>query len=308
MKNKTISIIILVVNLLSLPLFSQNNDDPEALGLPGDNLNLYAVLDIFQKSPTLEIFEKSINDKETKINNLDLNNDKLIDYIHVIDYKEGREHSIVLQVAINKIENQDIAVIEVRKDKNDKVQIQIIGDEVLYGKNYIVIPSNNKNVEGTPNPGYIDDEDEEYYCNDWPVIIHIYSPGYALYNSPWYWGYYPAYWTPWAPIFYYNYWGFHHHYYSNHYYRRIPNRRFSSNYAYYNTRKRTSQTVIESKRRGDYNATYEGRSYNRPVTPRIRREEPINRERKSTIRTPRTTTAPANNRKNDNMRRGSGGR
>jgi hypothetical protein len=30
-------------------LFSQISGEAEALGLPGDNLNLYAVLDVFQK-------------------------------------------------------------------------------------------------------------------------------------------------------------------------------------------------------------------------------------------------------------------
>jgi hypothetical protein len=58
MKNKIVSIVIVVINLINLPVFSQNEDNLEALGLPGDNLNLYAVLDVFQKSQTLEIFDK----------------------------------------------------------------------------------------------------------------------------------------------------------------------------------------------------------------------------------------------------------
>jgi len=41
------------------------------LGLPGDNLDLYATLDLFQQSKTIEEFEASLNDKETGINNLD---------------------------------------------------------------------------------------------------------------------------------------------------------------------------------------------------------------------------------------------
>jgi hypothetical protein len=31
-----------------------------ALGLPGDNLNLYAVLDVFQDSETVEEFERQL--------------------------------------------------------------------------------------------------------------------------------------------------------------------------------------------------------------------------------------------------------
>jgi len=43
------------------------------LGLPGDNLNLYAVMTLFQESKTLEEFERSLNDENSRINNLDLN-------------------------------------------------------------------------------------------------------------------------------------------------------------------------------------------------------------------------------------------
>ncbi len=40
----------------------------DKLDLPGDNLNLYAVLKIFQESETLEGFEKKLNDEANKIN------------------------------------------------------------------------------------------------------------------------------------------------------------------------------------------------------------------------------------------------
>src|SRR3954447_2714489 len=50
------------MSLLSLPAFSQTKDQPKedttTLGLPGDNLDLYAVLTLFQKSKTIEAFEK----------------------------------------------------------------------------------------------------------------------------------------------------------------------------------------------------------------------------------------------------------
>jgi hypothetical protein len=85
---KVMTIVLLALfNLFSVAALSQNNNEPEALGLPGDNLNLYAVLDVFQKSKTLEDFERTINDSSSNINNLDLNNDKKIDYFFVFyDY------------------------------------------------------------------------------------------------------------------------------------------------------------------------------------------------------------------------------
>ena len=294
MKN-IISVTFLLLAISPLHLFSQNNDDPVALGLPGDNLNLYAVLEIFQKSPTLEEFEKSINDKETKINNLDLNNDKLVDYISVINQKDGLFHSIILRVAVNVKENQDVAVIEVSKDKNDKVTTQIIGDEDLYGKNYIVEPSKNREVSGTPNPGYIDNDDEVYYVNDWPVVVHLFSPVFVVYNSPWYWGYYPSYWNPWAPVYYHDYWGFHSHYYRNNFYRRGSFFRYPNDYRTYTRSRRNSIVVSENRRRGAYKATYNGRVYARPAVPATRRKSNEDREKKpSTRSTTRSTTSPQN--------------
>lgn len=276
----------------SFSVFSQQVKEPVSLGLPGDNLNLYAVLDVFQKSPTLEEFEKAINDKEKKINNLDLNNDKLIDYIQVASYKENDSYSIVLRISINEKEFQDVAVIEVNKNKDGKVLVQVIGDEDLYGKNYIIEPTSSK-TSSTPNPGYVGDKtivinnyssgiNGVYYVNDWPIVAYLFSPGFTLYISPWHWGFYPTYWYPWAPIFYYSYWGYHSHYYHNHFYRRARQIRYPEHYSYYSNRRNTSAVVSENRRSGSYSATYEGRSYRKPEAPTVR---PINPERE--ISTPR---------------------
>jgi hypothetical protein len=68
---------------------AQNHPD-EYLGLPGDNLNLYAVMKLFQESETLEDFEKNLNDENTMVNNLDLNGDNMVDYIMVFDYVDRK--------------------------------------------------------------------------------------------------------------------------------------------------------------------------------------------------------------------------
>src|ERR1035437_10582049 len=47
-------------------LMAQDNQG-ESLGLPGDNLNLYAVMKLFQESKTLEDFERSLNDQNSTI-------------------------------------------------------------------------------------------------------------------------------------------------------------------------------------------------------------------------------------------------
>ncbi|MFO7721914.1 MAG: hypothetical protein R6V49_01705 [Bacteroidales bacterium] len=91
------------------------NYPEEYLGLPGDNLNLYAVMDLFREAETLEAFERSLNDPDKVINNLDLNNDKYVDYLFVHDYVDGNVHAIVLRVALNNKEYQDVAVFTVEK-------------------------------------------------------------------------------------------------------------------------------------------------------------------------------------------------
>jgi len=151
--------VLAAMSLLSLPAYSQDkkNEAPKEdttplLGLAGDNLDLYAVLDLFQKSKTVEAFEKSLNDADLKINNLDLDLNKKIDFIKVVTNKNGDSYQFILRVDVTKKESQDVAVILLDKDKDKKISLQIVGDEELYGKDYVIEPKGNSSV--TPNPGY----------------------------------------------------------------------------------------------------------------------------------------------------------
>ena len=118
MKKLFLPYLVAGMSLLGQPVFSQNNQDTAALlGLPGDNLDLYAVLTLFQKSKTIEAFEKSLNDEKTGINNLDLNLDKKVDFIKVVTKKDGDAFTFILQVDVTKTETQDVALILVNKDK-----------------------------------------------------------------------------------------------------------------------------------------------------------------------------------------------
>lgn len=198
----------------------------EYLGRPGDNLNLYAVMDLFQESRTLEGFERSLNDMNSRINNLDLNGDNMVDYIMVSDYVDRDVHNIVLRVALDRNETQDVAVITVQKFRNGSVQIQLIGDEALYGRNYIIEPIYADNY----NYGYNRKAARKAHRNmvittyyevaGWPVIRYIYRPGYMVWHSEWEWGYWPAWWYGWTPWYWHYYYGYHYnrfHYYYSHY-------------------------------------------------------------------------------------------
>jgi len=270
MKNKILIIAIVVTCMLSLTGFSQNNQEPESLGLPGDNLNLYAVLNVFQNSKTIEDFEKSINGEEAGINNLDLNNDGRIDFIKVVTEREQNNFTFVLQVALSKKDIQDVAVIFVAKDKKKNISIQIIGDEYLYGKDYIVEQINST---VTSNPGYSGGHTASTTVKivevaASPVVNYLYSPVYRPYYPRYYYGYYPSYFHPWAPIYFSAY--YHNHYHYQNYYYRPPYYHYPPRYSHYSSGRNSSVVVINNTRNGYYRSTYKGNNYRKPINPTTR--------------------------------------
>jgi hypothetical protein len=235
------------------------------LGLPGDNLNLYAVMELFQKSKTLEDFERSLNDKDTRINNLDLNGDDQVDYLTVTDHVDGISHTIVLQDALGQNDNQDVAVFTVQKYSDGTVQIQLIGDESLYGKNYIIEPNYDNNGEYL-NQSYMEQRDNvqvilttPHEVAYWPVIRFIYGPDYVVWHSLWYWGHYPYYWHHWNPFAWHYYNGYHSNLYPEYYshYRHWNLPRYTHfNSTYYHGFRAYSPQVNNRIREGRYRATY----------------------------------------------------
>ncbi len=178
---------------------------PDSLGLPGDNLNLYGVLSLFKESNNVDEFEKKLNTPDNKVNNLDLNHDGQIDYIRVIDYGKNGLHSLVLQDPITAAESQDLAVVEVEQQGNNNAHVQIVGDEDLYGKNYIIEPQDQQQ-KPTDNDTYNQSQPVIVNVWVWPSVQFMYGSSYSYWSSPWYWGYYPPWWNPWYPMGYHAYW------------------------------------------------------------------------------------------------------
>lgn len=257
---KKLIIISLITALFASGTALRAQDKQDYLGLPGDNLNLFAVMKLFQESKTLEEFERNLNDPENNINNLDLNNDNRVDYIKVIDNIDGDVHNIVLQVAVSPRENQDVAVFTVQRFNNGQVEIQLTGDEELYGKNYIIEPITD-DANSTPNPGYTG----QYVRTTpaeiavWPVVRFIYLPTYTGWHSSWYWGYYPNYWHPWRPVSWHFYYGYHSNWYNVYYshYRPWSYHRYSRWNDYYYVGHRTySPEVYHRVESGTFKSTY----------------------------------------------------
>ncbi|WP_299578821.1 hypothetical protein [uncultured Sunxiuqinia sp.] len=266
---KSIIISLLALLIAATSTVQAKNYPNEYLGLPGDNLNLYATMKLFQESETLEDFERSLNDENSRINNLDLNGDRMVDYLMVIDYVDGHVHNIVLRAALNQNETQDVAVFTVERFNDGSARIQLIGDEALYGPNYIVEPIYADNQE-RPNPGYIGNSTvvverpsmvavTTFQVAAWPVIRFIYRPSYVSWHSSWRWGHYPSYWRPWRPYYWHTYYGYHTHYHNHYYahYRHSHHHHYKHYNKFYYSRVRTYSPRVSARiKQGSYRKTY----------------------------------------------------
>ena len=144
-----------------------------------DNLDLQAVASIFGESKDLEDFERRLNDPSIQISNLDLNNDNYVDYLRVIEVAEGDARIIIIQAVLGQDLFQDVATIELERQRDRTVHVQIVGNSYIYGPNYIYEPY--------------------YYAR--PVFFDMFwLATYRPYYSPWYWGYYPTYYSYWRPM------------------------------------------------------------------------------------------------------------
>lgn len=181
-------------------LLAQEENTTENIG---DNFSLEGALAMFKTANSLEEFEKVINEENNSINNLDLNDDGSIDYIMVDDIKEGDTHVLVLSTYLNEKEKQDIATIGIEKTGNENAQLQIVGDEDLYGKDVYVEPVELvETVKDGKGPSIPEFETKPMLVNVWlwPCVRFIYAPTYIVWRSPYRWGYYPRGWEPWKPI------------------------------------------------------------------------------------------------------------
>ena len=239
-----------------------------------DNLDLEAVASIFGEAANLAEFEEQLNRPKHGISNLDLNEDGYVDYLRVVESTINGVHLITIQAVLGDDLFQDVATIDVQRKGGDSYSVVIIGNDYLYGTNYIIEPV--------------------YYRRP-HIVSFFYSPIYATWYSPYYWGYYPTYYKyrrPY-PIYRYhrvirprinvhNHYVYHHHYdrpsyYHDHYKRygrndyghRYPDRSFEKRHAGYN-----NKYELNERRRSE-RPTPEYRDREKSV----RQSEPVERRR-----------------------------
>jgi len=220
-----------------------------------DNLDLQAVASIFGDSRDLEDFERRLNDPDIQISNLDLNGDSRVDYLRVIEVTENNTHLIILQSVLAADTFQDVATIEVERDRNNNVTVQVVGDTYMYGPNYIY------------EPVYVTR----------PALFNVFwVSSYRPYYSPWYWGYYPTYYNYWAPYPVYRYRNNVHNHINVH-----------NTYVYVNNRRSTRATSLYASHRANaYERQYPNRSFaNRNTGYSNRREMEQSRTATAATRT-----------------------
>lgn len=193
MKTK-INLILAILLISAGQIFAQNvytvNADNYDIS---DNLDLKAVAYHFGKSKNLKKFEKTLNDPKKRISNLDLNDDGYIDYLRVVEANEGNVYIVIIQAVLGVNLYQDVATIDVDVSNRHRIYVQVVGNEYIYGSNYIIEP-----------------------VYDYRPDIYNYFryANHSIWYSPYTWAYYPSYYRYRKP---YNVYLYHRHVYHNYY-------------------------------------------------------------------------------------------
>ena len=245
---KILGSLLIVLFIAGSNLYAEDVTTVEAKDTDiSDNLDLEAVASVFGESKDLEEFEKKLNDPETQISNLDLNEDGEVDYLRVMETSKDDTHLVTIQAVIEKDQYQDVATIDVEKKGKDETQVQVVGDVYMYGPGYIVEP---------------------VYVHPPVIFVFFWSPFYHPWHSPFYWGYYPPYYHPWHP-------------YPRHRYQRNVKVNINVNNSYSYTSVRKSKTSIDlqkKSRRNDFGAKNPDKSFSKR-NEGIKNKQELNQKR-----------------------------
>ena len=175
--------------------------------LPGQDFDLEALPGIIETVETFEDLEKALNTESNEINNLDLDKDGEVDYISIDMEQDGEAFIAFLRVGLSETESQTVATIEMEKQSATTASFQIVGEEALYGKDYILEPeggvvdiseASSKSGSGKSGPS-------ARFIPPPPAVrvticVGVYRPGFRVWVSPYGFRVYPAWFRPWRPV------------------------------------------------------------------------------------------------------------
>lgn len=152
-------------------------------------LNLQACGELLKKAKNAEDFEKLLNAPQSKVNNLDLDEDGKVDYINVTEFGDATIKGFSLTTQLPNKEVQEVATIKISKEvaaAEDRAKVQIQGNETLYGRNHYYHTSFSPGLGTGLILGYLWGAHRPYY-------------------SPWGYGSYPGHYRPYSTVPYSSY-------------------------------------------------------------------------------------------------------
>ena len=252
-------VIILLLSIVNYQLSTVFDDETVTVTATSsdisENLDLKTVATLFGQAKDLEQFEQLLNNPDSAFSNLDLNGDGEVDYLRVIETADNNRHLVVVQAVLAKDIYQDVASIFVEKDEKDQITVQVVGDEYIYGENYII------------EPVYI----YRPVIYDW-----FWGPSWVCWHSPYYWGYYPHWWHPYHCIDPFLYWD---HCYWHHYHHPICSyRTVHHHHPHY-------RPMHDRVRRNDFAQRHPDRSFvTRNASRNMQNARQLDQQRRSTMR------------------------
>ncbi len=199
---KLFNLLMITMVLFTAPAFGQESD------LAGEDFDLEALPGVIENVSTFEELEKAINDSTSDVNNLDLDGNGEVDYVLIQEEADGDTHVAFLRVAMSETEFQDVATIEMEKQSSSTASFQIVGDETLYGKDYILEPEGGiVDISGNTD---VQPSGSDRGPSAPPVLlppairvtisVGVFSPGYKVYVSPYGFRVHPVWFRPWRPM------------------------------------------------------------------------------------------------------------
>lgn len=150
-----------------------------------EGLDLQALTVLTKEIRSGQELERRLNEKGS-VNNLDLNSDNKVDYLFVSEFGDIKEKiGYSLTVQPEKNETQEVATVTVEKN-GDRAEIQVVGNEQIYGDQAIFNDWTKIEREQLP---------EQSAGSGQGSMYHSYFYPRPLWLSPFFFGFYPSYFS-----------------------------------------------------------------------------------------------------------------
>lgn len=229
-------------------------------------LDLQAVAAAFAEARSVQEFENLLNSSRYMISNLDLNGDGYIDYLRVLETRQGYYHALLIQACVAPSLFQDVATL-VAERRSNALYVEVIGDPYLYGPNYIVRP---------------------VFVNRPPLWDAFGRPSYKPWCSPYHHGHWPSHYQRTKPVYLSHYQAYVNTYMKNHHYCHVcdyPSHIFYKDY----------HVMVKPHCRNDYRDQHPDKSFERRVNPNATSRNTYNaRDLRNNTQSKQTTSETKN--------------